>query len=166
MWGYVKGGRITDIFTPYPQHIDNLKTTLGIQKLVLICGEAPGKQEDIRSMIFIGKSGNLLRRQICEVGHDFIFCLTNTVCCRPPNNRAPTKEEKKECKTHLDHILESYPFDLSVLVGKHAENVRTRTETIFIKHPAWILRQDYPLIPYMEIVDELRRGLSSIKITV
>lgn len=69
-------------------------------KLMLI-GEAPGKNEDEQGIPFVGKSGMLLTRTLARLDIDRkdIF-ITNSVKCRPPQNRKPTHLESKAYK-HL-----------------------------------------------------------------
>lgn len=58
---------------------------------VVFVGEAPGKDEDLYGRPFIGKSGKILDKMMLDVGinrEDIL--ITNTVKCRPPNNRKPS----------------------------------------------------------------------------
>ena len=61
---------------------------------VAFVGEAPGADEDRLGKPFVGKSGKVLSRLMEEVGlvRSTVF-ITNTVKCRPPNNRDPTAKE-------------------------------------------------------------------------
>lgn len=69
---------------------------------VLIVGEAPGEEEDSRALPFVGKTGKFLRTLIDAANtHDLRVRYTNTVRCRPPNNRKPTKKELTACNFHL-----------------------------------------------------------------
>ena len=62
---------------------------------LMLIGEAPGAQEDVLGIPFVGRSGKLLDNLIERAGlcsyKDFYFC--NVVKCRPPNNRRPNKAE-------------------------------------------------------------------------
>ena len=74
---------------------------------VVFVGEAPGENEDLTGRPFVGKSGKLLEKFMEEEGlkrSDVL--ITNTVKCRPPRNRDPTKEEMDACRPFLDHELE------------------------------------------------------------
>jgi len=66
-------------------------------KLVLI-GEAPGRDEDIKGVPFVGRAGRLLDQALEDAGtmRETVFC-TNTVKCRPPGNRKPRKDEIRTC---------------------------------------------------------------------
>ncbi|WP_055074811.1 uracil-DNA glycosylase family protein [Pseudanabaena sp. 'Roaring Creek'] len=70
---------------------------------ILIIGEAPGEQEDLSGLPFVGKSGQLLDKILESVGFDTTkdVYVCNTVKCRPPNNRVPTPLETNTCKPYL-----------------------------------------------------------------
>jgi len=69
---------------------------------LMIIGEAPGKDEDEQGVPFVGRSGRFLTKILTELGinRNNIF-ITNSVKCRPPNNRKPTPLESKTCKDIL-----------------------------------------------------------------
>lgn len=73
---------------------------------VAFVGEAPGKKEDETGKPFQGSSGRVLDRLLEEEGvpRSAIF-ITNTVKCRPPGNRVPTKEEMAACLPCLKEEL-------------------------------------------------------------
>lgn len=71
---------------------------------LMVVGEAPGRTEDEGGEPFIGRSGQLLVRLILEElglerAHYFI---TNTVKCRPPQNRTPRASEVATCHPWLE----------------------------------------------------------------
>jgi DNA polymerase len=73
---------------------------------VVFVGEAPGEKEDISGKPFVGRSGKLLDAIMEEEGVDRSkVMITNTVKCRPPENRDPTKEEMDACRPFLEHEL-------------------------------------------------------------
>lgn len=66
---------------------------------LLLLGEAPGAQEDVTGQPFVGKAGQLLDRVLGEVGLDRQrVAVLNTLKCRPPGNRAPTRLESAHCR--------------------------------------------------------------------
>ena len=88
---------------------------------VMFIGEAPGKNEDETGIPFIGRAGQLLRNYIKEVGFkDDEFYIANTIKCRPPENRKPTKEEKAACEEFLKQQIELVNPKIIVLVGSTA----------------------------------------------
>lgn len=73
---------------------------------VVFVGEAPGEKEDLSGKPFVGRSGMLLNSIMEEERVDRSkVMITNTVKCRPPDNRDPTKEEMEACRPFLDHEL-------------------------------------------------------------
>jgi len=71
---------------------------------VMIVGEAPGEDEDSQGRPFVGKAGQLLT-SILERGggipRDSVY-ITNTVKCRPPDNRNPSMNEILACRDFLE----------------------------------------------------------------
>ena len=66
---------------------------------LLVLGEAPGAQEDERGEPFVGRSGQLLDALLAEVGGDRADVgVLNTLKCRPPGNRPPTRPESATCR--------------------------------------------------------------------
>ncbi|MGN1045169.1 MAG: uracil-DNA glycosylase family protein [Candidatus Methanomethylophilaceae archaeon] len=73
---------------------------------VVIVGEAPGENEDIRGRPFVGRSGRILEDAMASAGMSRSDVLiTNTVKCRPPGNRDPTAEEMAACRPFLESEL-------------------------------------------------------------
>ena len=70
---------------------------------IMIVGEAPGKEEDEQGMPFVGRAGKLLTLFLESIGvnRKSIF-ITNTVKCRPPDNRNPMIEEINACSDFLE----------------------------------------------------------------
>jgi DNA polymerase len=66
-------------------------------KLVFV-GEAPGRDEDVKGIPFVGSAGKLLNAALESAGvsREKVYC-TNIVKCRPPNNRKPKKDEICTC---------------------------------------------------------------------
>jgi len=77
-----------------------------LNSAVVFVGEAPGEREDLTGKPFVGRSGKLLDAIMEEEGVERSkVMITNTVKCRPPNNRDPTEEEMAACRPFLDHEL-------------------------------------------------------------
>ncbi len=73
---------------------------------VLLLGEAPGAQEDETGRPFVGKAGRLLDRLLDDVGLARAeVAVVNVLKCRPPANRAPTRDEGTRCRGWLDRQL-------------------------------------------------------------
>ena len=71
---------------------------------IMIIGEAPGETEDEKGIPFVGDAGKMLEENLLPEANlirDNIF-LTNTILCRPPDNRNPLFEEEiKKCWPRL-----------------------------------------------------------------
>ena len=69
---------------------------------VLFIGEAPGANEDQQGEPFVGRAGKLLDDMLAMIGlHRKNVYITNSVKCRPPENRDPLGEEKDACRAYL-----------------------------------------------------------------
>ncbi len=88
---------------------------------VVFLGEAPGANEDAKGIPFCGMSGKILEELLMSVGmsREDIF-ITNTILCRPPKNRNPTKEEVANCSERLDKLLEVMQPKVLVTIGNFA----------------------------------------------
>lgn len=88
---------------------------------VLLVGEAPGRSEDEGGLPFVGRSGQLLDRVLAEVGLDRAeLAVVNTVKCRPPENRTPTRNEQATCRPWLDAQVEAVDPAVIVTLGSTA----------------------------------------------
>lgn len=104
---------------------------------VVLVGEAPGENEDLRGEPFVGRAGTILNKIMEDVGLDRSrVMITNTVKCRPPENRDPSQEEMAACRPFLDSELKgrkavvglgrSAVKDLLGYTGPMADAVNTR----------------------------------------
>ncbi|WP_398334428.1 uracil-DNA glycosylase family protein [Vulcanococcus sp.] len=89
---------------------------------LLLIGEAPGAQEDLEGLPFVGRSGQLLDRLLQSAGidsnRDAYIC--NVVKCRPPDNRKPSAAELAACRPWLEQQIALVDAPLVVLVGASA----------------------------------------------
>jgi len=88
---------------------------------ILFIGEAPGAKEDINGIPFCGASGKVLTELLGSVNltRKDIF-ITNTVLCRPPNNRNPKKEEMDHCGDRLTKLIHVMQPKVIVTIGNFA----------------------------------------------
>ena len=88
---------------------------------IIFVGEAPGKNEDLKGIPFIGRAGKLLDEMLkkIELERKDVY-ITNIVKCRPPENRDPTPAEKKICSEHLDKQIERMKPKVVVCLGRHS----------------------------------------------
>ena len=86
---------------------------------LLIVGEGPGHDEDIRGEPFVGRSGQLLDRMLeaIGIGREQVY-ITNIVKCRPPNNRDPKVDEAQQCRHYLDAQIKQIAPRVILAVGR------------------------------------------------
>lgn len=88
---------------------------------LVVVGEAPGAQEDLTGEPFVGRSGQLLDRLLAEAGLPRSqVAVLNTVKCRPPSNRVPSREETSTCRPWLVAQLAELEPALIVTLGLSA----------------------------------------------
>ena len=118
------------------------------QAPILAVGEAPGAFEDTSGRAFVGRAGKTLDALFASAGlsteHDVL--IVNVVKCRPPKNRAPTKQEAAACRPLLDRQLALSPARIVALLGATAlrrfspnRARRPLSETVgeFFRLPDW-----------------------------
>jgi len=86
---------------------------------LLIIGEGPGHDEDIRGEPFVGRSGQLLDRMLAAIGfaREQVY-ITNIVKCRPPNNRDPKQLEAQQCRAFLEAQIAQLAPKVILSVGR------------------------------------------------
>ncbi|MET1033019.1 MAG: uracil-DNA glycosylase [Candidatus Saccharimonadales bacterium] len=90
---------------------------------IVFIGEAPGKNEDLKGMPFIGAAGKFLNEMLEGIGLERKdVYITNIVKYRPPNNRDPLPEEKKAFLSYLQAQLEVIQPKIVVTLGRHSMN--------------------------------------------
>ena len=86
---------------------------------VLFVGEAPGEREDALGEPFVGKAGQLLDDMLAMIGLDRSrIYITNSIKCRPPQNRDPLNTEKDACAPFLQRQLELMHPKIIVCLGR------------------------------------------------
>lgn len=88
---------------------------------IVFIGEAPGKQEDLQGLPFVGASGRLLNEMLVSVGlvRSEVY-ITNIVKYRPPNNRDPSRAEKDAFLPYLIRQLDIIQPKIIVTLGRHS----------------------------------------------
>jgi uracil-DNA glycosylase family 4 len=90
---------------------------------VVLIGEAPGKNEDLQGIPFVGASGKFLNEMLAMIGMERKdIYITNIVKYRPPDNRDPTPAEKKAFLPYLQSQLEVIQPKVVVTLGRHSMN--------------------------------------------
>ncbi|MCA8914614.1 MAG: uracil-DNA glycosylase [Planctomycetes bacterium] len=126
---------------------------------LMVIGEAPGGDEDVKGKPFVGRAGKLLT-DIIEKGmkykREHVY-IANVLKCRPPGNRNPEPEEIEACRSYLERQIEiiqpkvilavglfpaQWMTGKKIAIGKlrgqvHEVNGR---KVICTYHPAYVLR--------------------------
>lgn len=107
-----------------PLHTGRNHTVFGEGDLdaeLLFIGEAPGRDEDLSGLPFVGRAGQLLTRMISAMGFDRedVF-IGNVLKCRPPNNRTPAIDEIACCLPYLKEQIERLAPCVIVALGAPA----------------------------------------------
>jgi len=129
---------------------------------VMIIGEAPGRDEDIKGRPFVGRAGQLLDKMLAAIElSETDVHITNVVYWRPPGNRTPTPQETQVCRPFLERQVGLVEPDVILLLGGAAAKtifdttdgiMRLRgkwrdleiggrhVKTLATLHPAYLLR--------------------------
>jgi DNA polymerase len=125
---------------------------------IVFIGEAPGREEDLQGLPFVGRAGQLLTKILASIGmgRDEVY-IANILKCRPPENRDPQEEEVRSCEIYLWRQLELIDPVLICALGRIAgqnllrctaslsvlrENLHfyNDTKVLVTYHPAALLR--------------------------
>lgn len=89
------------------------------QAEVLIIGEAPGAREDELGEPFVGRAGKLLDDMLAMIGlNRKNIYISNSVKCRPPQNRDPLPAEKAACSGYLQRQMALMQPKIIVCLGR------------------------------------------------
>jgi DNA polymerase len=85
---------------------------------VMLVGEAPGRDEDVEGLPFVGRSGQLLDRILAAIGLDRTSVyIANVIPWRPPGNRTPTPHETEICRPFIERQIELAGPKLLITLG-------------------------------------------------
>lgn len=88
---------------------------------IVFIGEAPGKNEDLQGLPFVGTAGKFLNEMLTGVGLERKdVYITNIVKYRPPNNRDPLPEEKQAFWPYLVKQLQIIQPKIIITLGRHS----------------------------------------------
>ncbi|MGH9314490.1 MAG: uracil-DNA glycosylase [Vicinamibacterales bacterium] len=125
---------------------------------LMFVGEAPGHDEDVQGIPFVGRAGQLLTKIIEAIGlkRDDVY-IANVVKCRPPENRNPESDEVATCQPFLFRQIQAIAPRVIVALGSFAAKTLLATEAPISRlrgrvydlegaqlvctfHPAYLLR--------------------------
>jgi uracil-DNA glycosylase len=95
---------------------------------LMFVGEAPGADEDIQGMPFVGRAGQLLTKIIEAIGlkREDVY-IANVIKCRPPQNRNPEPDEVATCEPFLFQQIDIIKPKVIVALGKFGAQTLLRT---------------------------------------
>src|SRR5947209_12138794 len=110
------------------------------QARVMFVGEAPGREEDLEGLPFVGRSGELLDQMIAAIGLDRTTSyIANIIPWRPPGNRTPTPQESQICLPFILRQIELVDPDILVcLGGPSSQTLLGFTEGIMKTRGRWL----------------------------
>jgi DNA polymerase len=126
---------------------------------LMFVGEAPGEDEDLQGLPFVGKAGQLLDKILSAgmgLSREEVY-IANVVKCRPPGNRNPQPDEIVACEPFLLKQVELVNPEVIVTLGAFATQVMLQNRVAISKqrgrwqdyhgvalmptfHPAYLLR--------------------------
>lgn len=121
---------------------------------IILVGEAPGENEDLQGIPFVGRAGKLLNEFLIKanLSRENDLYIVNTVKCRPPNNRVPSESEKESCREVLLSQIEIVDPKIILLCGTTALKSFLSEKTLISKIRGQIVEIDvrgkkYPAMP-------------------
>lgn len=136
---------------------------------IMIIGEAPGRDEDLQGLPFVGRSGQLLDRMLACIGLDRhaedaarAVYIANILPWRPVSNRTPSVDEANEFRPFIDRHVALIDPAVVVTMGNVSTKTLLATKTGIMRmrgtwteaeiggrtravlpmlHPAYLLRQ-------------------------
>jgi DNA polymerase len=96
---------------------------------LMFVGEAPGADEDIQGIPFVGRAGQLLTKIIEAIGlsRDDVY-IANVIKCRPPGNRNPDPDEVETCEPFLFQQIDRIQPKVIVALGTFAAKTLLKTQ--------------------------------------
>ena len=134
------------------------------QARLMIVGEAPGRNEDLQGLPFVGQAGQLLDRMLAPIGmaRDApdparAVYITNMLPWRPPQNRDPSAQELAMMRPFVERHIALADPQVVVLMGRFATGALLDTRAGITKlrgnwqtllgrpclpmlHPAYLMR--------------------------
>jgi DNA polymerase len=146
---------------------------------LMFVGEAPGADEDVQGIPFVGRAGQLLTKIIeaIDLKREDVY-IANVIKCRPPGNRNPEQDEVETCEPFLFQQIDIIKPKVIVALGTFAARALLRTldpisrlrgrvydyrgaKLIPTFHPAYLLRNPASKREVWEDMKVVRRLLKS-----
>jgi uracil-DNA glycosylase family 4 len=96
---------------------------------LMFVGEAPGADEDMQGIPFVGRAGQLLTKMIeaIQLRRDDVY-IANVIKCRPPENRNPEPDEIDMCQPFLFQQIAAVRPKVIVALGSFAAKTLLQTQ--------------------------------------
>ncbi|MEX1127229.1 MAG: uracil-DNA glycosylase [Vicinamibacterales bacterium] len=96
---------------------------------LMFVGEAPGADEDVQGVPFVGRAGQLLTKMIEAMGfrREDVY-IANVVKCRPPENRNPEPDEIESCEPFLFRQIDTIKPKVIVALGAFAAKTLLKSQ--------------------------------------
>jgi DNA polymerase len=96
---------------------------------LMFVGEAPGRDEDVQGIPFVGRAGQLLTKMIEAIGlrREDVY-IANVIKCRPPENRNPEPDEVASCEPFLFRQVGAIAPTVIVALGTFAAQALLKTQ--------------------------------------
>ncbi len=107
---------------------------------LMFVGEAPGEQEDLSGIPFVGRAGQLLDKYLAyvDIPREDVY-IANILKCRPPHNRDPQDQEAEICMAHLREQVRIIRPRLIVCLGRIAAGRLIHPDYKITKeHGTWV----------------------------
>ena len=112
---------------------------------LMFVGEAPGEQEDIKGIPFVGRAGQLLDKFLyaVDIDRNDVY-IANILKCRPPQNRDPLPEEEEACIEYLREQVRIIRPKIIVCLGRIAAMKLIKPDyKITIEHGTWVQKGNF-----------------------
>ncbi len=116
---------------------------------LMLVGEAPGREEDLQGVPFVGAAGELLTKILAaiQLRRDEVY-IANVLKCRPPGNRDPEPHEVESCKPYLAEQIRIIAPRLLVALGRFAAQLLTgRAQSLSHLRGGTYFWEGIPVIP-------------------
>ena len=96
---------------------------------LMFVGEAPGADEDIQGIPFVGRAGQLLTKivEAIDLRREDVY-IANVIKCRPPDNRNPDPDEVETCEPFLFQQIDAIKPKVIVALGTFAAKALLKTQ--------------------------------------
>ena len=112
---------------------------------LMFVGEAPGEQEDLSGVPFVGRAGQLLDKFLLavDIPREEVY-IANILKCRPPKNRDPLPAEEDACIEYLRQQVALINPKVIVCLGRIAAMRLIKPDfKITQEHGIWFKKGNY-----------------------